>query len=181
MHPQQNQRPALSWQEGVNVAWVFGLCAATVVAPFVHRDFGRRALAGMNVLGALVLIALCGTAGPPKVMAAYFWCWLAALAVRRVQTLLSARRGAVIHSFWMGDPELERWLPPAVARWLEVLLLAGGGLLLRPKAPGLAAVLVLGAVGLATVGVVTRAVRERRRERMRDAMIEGSVFEEGEP
>jgi hypothetical protein len=153
----------MSFNDSVALMASLSLSAATMVAPFLHKNFGPRALWGGNMFLAAAGILVCGSYGNgPEVGFWYFMAWIVMVCVRRLQTLWLIHNGAQIHSNYMGDQ-----LP------FEGWLLALGGFVIWDVIPGLACILVAGGIGVWGVNAFSDAIDRRRRQRMIDARLEG--------
>jgi hypothetical protein len=177
MQKMEAPQQAANWKDGFNILVSLGLVAATMVAPIIHKNFGRRALSGSNVLGAVVGIFLVGAFGNnPTVGFNYFWVWLLFICGRRIETRRLLDKGAMIHSNFMGEPAMIPWIKrPQTARAVELVALLAIGALLLDMIPGLGAILIVGGIGLVAVDATARAILQRRNEMMQDVLIEQTL------
>jgi hypothetical protein len=158
---------------------VSGLTAC--VTPFMRRNCGREYPGIAGLIGGGIILLLMGQTRDPA-MPVFFWCWLAALVVMRLQSWQVRRRGAVVHSRYGGDSWLIQKLPfvksPQQARLLEVPLCLLVGALLAPVSEFLGGFIFLCALAMALEAAIEAQRNYVQVTRAQDAQIEMQVFQQ---
>jgi hypothetical protein len=148
----------------------------TCLTPFLRRGFGTEAF-GANAAVALVIILLYAAQSHDPAMSWFFWAWVAAVIVARVETFRMVRKGQVEHTRYAGYPALALKMPfvknAVVAKnCIEPLLCVVCGIVLSTVSEAMGRFVMFGFVSLLLQRGMENRVNMNRVRRLRDTEIE---------
>ncbi len=160
-----------------NLLYFLALSHATCFTPFLRSNFGTEAL-GFQGLGAVVILLLLAVSHPLGGL--FLLAWFVTLMLRRAQTFVNWRDGAVGHSQYAGDSTVARRFfcknERTAKLLIEPLLCGGAGYLLSDLSPVVGTFVMAGGGSLFLVQVFERFALFIRVQRLRDAEIEQRVI-----
>lgn len=179
--PQGQRGDGWNMQAGVNLLhWLFNGQAACI-APFLRQGMGVN-YPGADGLVGLVMILAYGSVTGDRWMLTYFWGWLIAIILRRIESFRLQRRGEVLHSRYTGTPLVLKFRfikrETTAKNIVEPMLCVVIGALLCPVSEALGQFVMLGAISLMGQRAIESQVNINRVRKMRDLEIEQRMLGE---